>query len=886
MKNDHNVLIIILVLLACSVYASDYLPVKPLPFEEKELLSREIRDTYKGDYLDMIAFPLGGIGTGCISFSGTGRLVDWEIFNNPNKGYQPRHSFLSIWAKAEGDEPVFKVLEGQIRERLDGPLYMTSRMFQEGNGIGPQAVQGLGFPRFRESVFSSRFPFAQVNLKDKKMPVNVVVEAWSPFIPGNDRDSSIPVAIFYVTVANVSDKLVETSIGLNVQNCAGADNELIVDKNFTAMYMTDGSDNGNSMFIASLEKPSSYIRHWPYDDQFMVSEHFRRTFVKDGKFNENTPPKRESSHAAESAKIASLGFSVSLKPKESKTLPLIIGWYFPLFDTAGEWETNGKKASWRNYYAEQWQSGIEVAKYVVSNLDRLEDQTRLFQQTFFESTLPGVVLESVSTNLGILRSPTIIRYPDGTMYGWEGCAHNKRLGYGTCNHVWNYQQAIPYLFPAAQRSMLENFYFNGLRESDGAIQHRMPAGPGAKAKGEFFDAADGQLGMISQVYRDWQIYGQDDWLRTIWPKVKKSLEYAWVVWDTDKDGIIEGPAANTLDLKFNTPETMSGSQYQSALLAAEKMALYLGENESAKEYRRVYESGKKLSDEKLFNGDYYWQMQPAEGDYQLGTGSVSEQLHGQLYARMLGLGDIFDRDNIHTALASLFKNHYIDDFYDRFNSNRVYSLGGDRGLLIATWPRGGRPVKPVLYCDETQAGYEYQVAGNLLYEGYILEGLTVIKSIRDRYDGKKRNPFYEFEWGHHYARSLGSYNALLALSGFRYSAVDQMLRVVPKVCAEDFKCFFSVGSAWGLISQKKDLENHVIKVDLKSGTMKIKKINTKFDKTINNAMIFYDNRKIPATITKAEDERWDSDEMYTITFDETVDVSSNKELIVSCVKKE
>jgi len=248
-----------------------------------------------------------------------------------------------------------------------------------------------------------------------------------------------------------------------------------------------------------------------------------------------------------------------------------------------------------------------------------------------------------------------------------------------CNHVWNYQQAIPYLFGDLQRSMLENFMFNGLRESDGGVIYRMPVGPGAKVnqQGGFTSAADGQLGQVCQVYRDWQICGDDAWLRAIWPKTKKALEYAWVAWDKDRDGLLEGRHHNTLDLDFRTPETMCGSLYQAALLAGERMALYMGDAEAAKEYRRVFESGKKLSDEKLFNGEYYHQMLPAPGGYQLGAGSISEQIHGQLYARMLGLEDIYSRDNIRKAAASLFKYNYVTDSYDRINTNRVYSLSGD-----------------------------------------------------------------------------------------------------------------------------------------------------------------------------------------------------------------
>jgi non-lysosomal glucosylceramidase len=486
-----------------------------------------------------------------------------------------------------------------------------------------------------------------------------------------------------------------------------------------------------------------------------------------------------------------------------------------------------------------------VARYAIRNLKRLEEDTRLFEESFFSSTLPGSVLEAASTQLAILRSPTVIRYPDGTIYGWEGCATNRRLGYGTCNHVWNYQQAIPYLFPDLQRSILDNFYTNSFQESDGAIQFRVPAGPGAQAsamsplyqapfgapgadgKTNFFSAADGQFGMIAQVYRDWHISGDTEWLAKVWPRVKKSLEFAWTGWDPKRVGMLEGSHHNTLDLNFTTPETMCGSEYQTALLAGEKMAMAMKDHEAADEFRRVYESGKSLTDKELFNGEYYQQKTPAPGSYQLGAGCISDQVTGQLYSRMLDLEDVYDREHIHTALQNLFRYNYRSSFEDVVNTDRGYSLNDDRGLMIATWPKGGRPEMPLLYCYETMPGFEYQVAFNLLYAGQMHEGLTLIQSVRDRFDGKKRNPFCEFEWGNHYARSMITYTGMLALARFRYSGVEKSLQLAPQVHEQDFRQFFSVGSGWGVVSQKLSGKTQTITVTVAKGSLEVSQFRVK-----------------------------------------------------------
>jgi uncharacterized protein (DUF608 family) len=813
-------------------------PVKPLPYTAEELLSPTIRDTYEGDSLNLVAFPLGGIGAGCISLSGTGKLVDWEIFNQPNKGYQPRQSFLSVWARAEGEEPVFKVLEGQLRERMDGPLYLAKGMFHEGHGVGPQQTQAAGLPRMRHVRFKGRFPFATVELSDPSLPLAASIAAWSPFIPGNSRDSSLPVAVLEVTLRNTSPKPVEFALAANMQNRAGKINEVVREAGFSALLMHDGKSgpDDTSMALAIPARCDLWQRNWNSGHNFMALQHFVDTFALHGRMDGHdfSPAAASSGPAAiialgagppakdENALVGSLGVRRVLAPGESFTMPVLIAWYFP----------NGP--TWRNYYATQWSSAGEVARYTLENLSRFSAETRLFQDAFFESSLPGTVLEAVSTQFSILRSPTVIRFETGTLYGWEGCAVAGRLGPGTCNHVWNYQQAIPYLFPDLQRSIIENFWEFGV-DATGKVSHRMPDKPGVR--GTSFAAADGQFGQICWVYREWRISGDTAWLKRWWPTTKRALEYAWLVWDTNRDGLLEGSHHNTLDLNFSTPETMCGSLYQAALLAGEKMARAVGDNASAEEYRRVFELGKTNSDKELFNGDYYQQMLPAPGDYQVGAGCLSEQVHGQLYAQMLGLEDIYNRANLRKALASLFKSNYCDNFNDRINANRAYSLNDDRGILIATWPRGGKPVHPLLYCDETQIGYEYQVAGNLLYEGYLLEGLTVIRSIRDRFDGRRRNPFCEFEWGNHYARSMANYNAVLALSGFRTDASSARLEFAPKLGRDDFKTFFAAGEGWGNFRQKADSSGERAAVTVARGKVKVRQLSLAPTRPVNKATV-------------------------------------------------
>jgi hypothetical protein len=131
-------------------------------------------------------------------------------------------------------------------------------------------------------------------------------------------------------------------------------------------------------------------------------------------------------------------------------------------------------------------------------------------------------------------------------------------------------------------------------------------------------------------------------------------------------------------------------------------------------------------------------------------------------------------------------------------------MGQEPGLLLCSWPHGGKPTLPFVYSDEVWTGIEYQVASHLIAEGLVTEGLTIVKALRSRYDGKTRNPWNEYECGNWYARAMASYALVPALSGFRYSAVEKTLWFGPRLEVRPFNCFFSAATGFGTIELDKD----------------------------------------------------------------------------------
>jgi hypothetical protein len=289
---------------------------------------------------------------------------------------------------------------------------------------------------------------------------------------------------------------------------------------------------------------------------------------------------------------------------------------------------------------------------------------------------------------------------------------------------------------------------------------------------------------------------------------------------------------------------MMGTLYLGALKAGEAMALAVGDRAAAETYRRVRESGQKKL-EGLWNGDYYVQDVPPieralalerndpgivraikDGQirYQYGQGCLSDQLLGQWLADVVGLGDLLAPERIGRTLESIFRFNFKHDFYDHPNPQRIYALNDERGLTLCSWPKGGRPALPFVYSDEVWTGIEYQVAAHLIYRGRVDEGLAVVKAVRDRYDGERRNPWNEVECGAHYARALASWSVLLALSGFQYSAPEKRVSFAPRVSSNDFRCFFAAGTGWGVYRQLADKKLLAARLETWYGETRVRRL--------------------------------------------------------------
>jgi hypothetical protein len=758
------------------------------------------------------------MGAGMFTLQGTGSLGNFSLKNKPDINNEP-NIFAAVHIKGEGR--MTRVLEGRT------PAY---KVFAAQGGNGHNHGLGLpgknyGLPRFSGCKFTARFPFASVELSDGRIPLKAVIEGFSPFFPGGADDASLPFGGLAYTLANASGKRLDLVFYFNSANFAGPNADTNPIEN--GFEFRCGQFWLNAFTDEAADVNTAWFRGGWFDSFTSLC----------GYMDSGASETRAYRDGAANSPGATLSIPFSLEPGESRTVRVFVTWYAPASDlrllhefedgdagagTGAGSGAGGPKPTYAPWYSGRFGSVREVNEYVLANYRRLHGESKAFSDCLFGSDLPPEILEAVSANLSILKSPTVLRQTDGRLWGWEGCEDSFGSCAGSCTHVWNYAQAVCNLFPDLERGLRQTEFWDS-QNSDGhqAFRASLPIG---ETSHSFHAAADGQLGGIVKVYREWRISGDTEWLRQIWGRVRQSLDYCIGLWDPSGQGVLKERHHNTYDIEFYGADIMCTSFYLGALLAASRMAEELGDVAGPR-YLSLYEKGRKYAEERLYNGEYFAQ-EPLPGDlqappkpegdwpeaiqafeaegpkYQYGAGCISDGAVGAWLAALSGLGDILDAGKVRSHLKSVYRHNFKRSLRAHTNPQRPgYALGGEGGLLLCSWPNGGKPSFPFVYSDEVWTGIEYQVAAHLAMLGCAEEGLEIVRACRRRYAGTARNPFGEYECGHWYARAMSSYSLLRAYSGAFYDGAAKTLFFNPRI-EGDFKCFISTAGGYGYVGAK------------------------------------------------------------------------------------
>lgn len=542
--------------------------------------------------------------------------------------------------------------------------------------------------------------------------------------------------------------------------------------------------------------------------------------------------------------VGALSRRLTLKPGQTGEVTFLITWHFPNLKLP--------KLPPGRHYASRFASALAAAEYVAANLDRLASQTRLWHDTWYDSTLPYWFLDRTFANTSTLATSTCYRLANGRFWGWEGVGCCE----GTCGHVWQYAHAVARLFPQLERDTRERVDFGLAQQPDGAIRFR--------AEHNDTPAVDGQAGTILRALREHQMCADAAWLKRNWPGIRKAIEWL-ITKDVNGDGLIEGNQHNTLDTDWFGPVAWLSGMYLAALRAGEEMAREAGDETFARRCRDVFERGQPNLVKQLFDGEYFINKpDPKHLDaINSGTGCHIDQVFGQSWAWQVGLGRVLPEKETVSALRSLWRYNFTPDvgpYRAAYTPGRWYAMAGEGGLLMCTFPRSDWDYAQARgkgedwaagYFNECMNGFEYQVAGHMLWEGLVMEGLAITRMIHDRYHAARRNPWNEIECGDHYARSMASYGVYLAACGFEYDGPKGRLGFAPRLTPEHFKCAFTTAEGWGSFAQKVEGRSAKFEVELRWGKLTLRRLGLSLQNGVKplRAKVRAGRRRVRARLT-------------------------------------
>ena len=791
------------------------------------------------------AFPLGGIGTGNVSLGARGELRDWELENLPDKGRLNPFTFFAIHVAPTDGEPVTRVLEAQHTGRHDWDA-----------GYGFDRLAGL--PRLAGATMHGEYPVVDIDFDDDVLPVDVSLRAFTPLVPLDPDASGIPAAVLRYRVTNPGSMPVVVTIAGSLSHTAGRGEGLFgMRAQQTVRWREEVDEDGRSvrgldfgirlpeddpgygtLSLTTTDadttvKPQWVTGFWP-DGPRLFWDDFRddgllepepRLTLEDrprglfAELDDGVPRadvvvgEEELFEKLPRLRTGSLGIVHTLAPGESRDFEFVLAWSFP-----------NRRRGWgghivfadphidevvTNHYATLWPDAWSAASHLHRELPALEAATLAFVEALYGGSLDPVIADAVGANIAAIRSTTcfVVESPtpelgDGPVFAaWEGSFDHGGSCEGTCTHVWSYAQSVAWLFPSLERSA-RRVEFLLETDADGAQKfrsNRVFGGP------SWFmgPAVDGQLGTFLRLHREWRFSGDDNFLRELWPAAARTLDHAVRTWDRDGDGLLDGELHNTYDIEFHGIDPLANGLFIAALRAGARMAAHLGESERAADWLERAERASRAMDAVLWNGEYYRQVidDVDAHRYQYGAGVLSDQLLGQFHAFVNGLGPILPPEHVRSALAAIMAHNFRADLTTHESTQRVYALGDEGGLLLASWPRGGRPAIPFVYSDEVWTGVEHQVAASLVYTGLVDDALRLERTLRSRYDGTARNRWNEIECGNHYARSLSSWGLLLAFSGVQWDAPTRTLSFDP---VADGRYLFTTDRAWGHVEVRGD----------------------------------------------------------------------------------
>jgi len=686
--------------------------------------------------------PVGGFGAGTFSRTYRGDFSRWHIKAGVNKYETILANQFSIYQKSEGDA---RGLAQVLTAAHPGDKTLSSWKWDYPVGAGD---------------YYALYPKSWYDYRWEKFPAHLVLEQFSPILPGNYKETSYPVAVYRWHAENPTSRPVTVSILLTWANMigwfrdfspnlgqqlnfgnfnrfvsaragsAGTMKGIVFDRN----RKTPVQDEWDGQFaIATLEQPGVEVS---YEQTFRIAADGRSVwepFSASGKLSND----HQDWYSSDEPLGAALAVTFTLKPGEKRVVPMVIAWDLPIveFGSGRKWlrhYTDFYSASGANAWkiaqdgltnASAWSDAIDKwqAEYVNDESKPLWYRGMLFNELYILAdggTVWGRPLNSEP------RTPHSFAFLECFDYPFYGTLDVRFYGSMPLVKFWpeidkqvlrEFAAAVPQSIPDRTIWRWKTEHSDQLafriRKVKGAVPHDL----GVPKEDPFFqvnqfnwqntsDWKDLNSKFVLMIWRDFVLTGSNDtkFLETTWPAVDEAMRHLRQ-YDRNGDGLPEndGFPDQTYDEWIVTGESAyCGGLYLGALRAAEEIARRLGHAQSAGEYHNLFVRAQKSYIDKLWTGDYF--------RYDVGSeyrdNIQADQLAGQWYANLTGLGDLVPPAMRVAALRKIF------DF------NVMKFAGGTMGAANGMGADGSI-IKTNAQVQEVWTGTTFGLASEMLAEG-------------------------------------------------------------------------------------------------------------------------------------------------------------------------
>ncbi|MGC9451867.1 MAG: GH116 family glycosyl hydrolase [Oceanipulchritudo sp.] len=736
--------------------------------------------------LPRTGLALGGIGTGGFELRQDGGFHHWSLFNNwplfPGKRYpynEKQSLFFMLWVQPENENQRLVLL--QIEDGHDAAA-IERHEFQY---MFPW-ISGVDTIHYNASV-----PFAELDFEQDGLPLKVSLRAWSPFIPGNVKDSNLPHAFFDFQIESTCERPVQIQVLASLRNAVGYDqpervykHRRVRDGDFSAIVIENGQLDPDALSTGTMclashgASSTAYIgweHHHPYYERLLREFPMPEFDDTDGRNNTDKATGRKK---ADPRCFVTLGNHARLaKSSDRFAQRFSLSWYFPnlygrpsrddphynMDDPCGHNRFEGHR------YALDFDSAEAVARYSNSEYDRLLAETEAFHRCFFDSDLPAFVLDQVNSQLNTFRTSTWLTRTG--IYGvLEGLSHTKPYaGIATTDVAMYGQIATSLLFPELDRMTIDTW--RKFQDSEkGTVIHSVACNSHTVPEGETNGhRLDMPAQFVFQTLRAALWSGDRAYLESVWPNVKAALAY--VLRERDKNGDhlpdMEGIMCSYDNFPMFGVAPFVVSQWLAAVALALKVARRLGDDVFINEYTPRFESGCKTFEATTWNGRYFQLCSDPEPRDPAGQhGCMVDQLIGEGAAHQLGLPAIADEAKITTALRGIVEMNYKPE----------------QGLRNCQWPGDTflHDIHPDTWVDQANTcwtGVELNFAAQLLYHGLHENAFEIIRNVDERH--RKWGIYFDHqEFGGHYFRPMAALAIPNAFLGLSYDG--ETLKIAPQ----------------------------------------------------------------------------------------------------------